>query len=200
MNAPIDSALYSMLPGPRAFMQKVTLSANEHRHLVINHPHSFTHGLREAVLRGLLDAHIESQDIIILTIQNDADVAASVGVHFGHQRITGAILASITGTTPKAVVLMAVGKQSQLLCESYAADFRNSTIYSQGLTRLVTLMQEPTLSEGTDGASRVITFDGGLWPQEMAAYISFRMVNRPRFGSTRLLSAIVAEFAGFDAE
>lgn len=201
MNAPIDSALYAMLPGPRAFMQKVALSANVHRHLVINHPHSFTLGLRNAVRRGLLDAHIDPEDIVILTIHDDADVAASVGVHFGQQRMTGAVLAGIAGTGPKAVVLMATGKQSQSLCDTYAADFRSASGYSQGMTRLVTLMQEADFREDmTDGASRVITFDGGLLPQEMSAYIAFRMVNRPCFGSTGLLSAIVAEFAGFDAE
>lgn len=201
MNTSIDSALYAMLPGPCAFIHRVALSANEHRHLVINHPHSISLGLRNAVRRGLLDAHIDPEDVIILTIQDDADVAACVGVHFGHQRMTGAVFAGIGGTAPKAVVLIAVGKQSQSHCDNYAADFRSATAYSHGLTRLVTLMQEADFREDmTDGASRVITFDGGLLPQEMSAYIAFRMVNRPCFGSTGLLTAIVAEFAGFDAE
>lgn len=201
MNAPVDSALYSMLPGPRAFMHRVAVSTNAHRHLVINHPHSFVAGLRHAVRRGLLDAHIDPENIVILTIHDDSDVAACVGVHFGQQRLTGAILAGITSPVPKAIVLMATGTQSQSLCDAYAANFRSATDYSHGLTRLVTLMQEAGFREDmTEGASRVITFDGGLRREEMSAYIAFRMVNQSGFGSTGLLSAIVLEFAGFDAE
>jgi hypothetical protein len=195
----IDSALYSMLPGPRAFMYKVASGAHEARHLVINHPNSFTQGLRESVKRGLQDAHIEN--VIVLNIQADADVADNVGVHFEHKRVTGAVLAGIPGSAPIAIVLMAAGKQAQELCEAYAADFQGATGHSQGVVRLVTMMQDALFtSDISDGASKVVTFDGGLKPQEMAAYISFRMVNRPAFGSTGLLSGIVSEFAGFDAE
>jgi hypothetical protein len=195
----IDSALYSMLPGPRAFMHRIASGVHEARHLVINHPNSFTQGLRETVKRGLQDAHIES--VIVLNIQADADVADNVGVHFGHKRVTGAVLAGISGSAPIAVVLIASGEQAQELCQAYAADFRGATGHSQGVVRLVNLMQDPLLkSSPCDGESKIITFDGGLNPQEMAAYISFRMVNRPGFGSTGLLRGIVTEFAGFDAE
>jgi hypothetical protein len=151
------------------------------------------------VKRGLHDAHIEN--VIVLNIQADADIADYVGVHFEHKRVTGAVLAGIQGSAPIAIVLMAVGKQAQELCQAYAADFRGATSYSQGVVRLVTMIQDDLFTRDPwDEASKVITFDGGLKPQEMAAYISFRMVNRAGFGSTGLLNGIVSEFAGFDAE
>jgi hypothetical protein len=193
----IDAGLYWQLPGPRAFVQKIASTINSARVLVVNLPHSMVPGTRDGFLRGLHDAHI--REPISITVRRGTDIASDVGMHFDKHRLTGSILAGVRASSETAVVLQAEDSTAQSLCEQYTMEFMTAVPHSHGSVRLVTTIHDPSLQGHSHiGNVQLITFDGGLTPDEMDAYVGLRMISRPGPGSTRLVRTIVSEFAGFD--
>lgn len=195
----LDAALYWRLPGPRNFVQRIATHIWSARVLVINLPKTVVPGTSDAIDRGLCDAHL--QDPIRLAIRSGTDIASDIGMHFGNQRITAERLADHRSSTDTAVVLRAEDARAQDMCEQYTREFMAATQYSHGNVRLVTSIHHKDHSRDKQiGNVQLIIFDGGLTADEMDAYVALRMANRPGPGSTRLLRAIISEFAGFDAQ
>lgn len=195
----IDAGLYWLLPGPREFMRKIAARITTARVLVVNLPRNAVPGTREGISRGLGDAHI--QDPIRLIIRGNTDIANDVGAHFSYRRMTASQLAGFRAPAEMAVILQAEDDQAQVMCEQFTAEFMEATGHSDGNVYLVTSIHDKDHQEDSQiGTVQLITFDGGLTADEMDAYVALRMVNRPGPGSTRLLKAIVSEFAGFDAQ
>lgn len=195
----IDAGLYWLLPGPRDFINKIATRISSSRVLVANLPRSIVPGTRECIIRGLRDAHI--QDPIQLIIRNGTDIANDVGVHFGIPRMTAPQLAEFHSSSEIVVILQAQDDKAQQQCEQYTLDFMEATSYYHGNVCLVTSIHDNQHQKDSQlGKVQLINFDGGLTPDEMDAYVALRMVNRSGPGSTRLLRAIISEFAGFDAQ
>jgi hypothetical protein len=195
----IDAGLYWLLPGPRCFTHKIASRISTARVLVVNLPRTIVPGTRDGIIRGLHDAHI--QDPVQLIIRSGTDIANDVGVHFGTRRMTAPQLADFRGSTEMAVILQAEDNKAQHMCEQYTREFVEAVGHCHGNVHLVTSIYDKRYqSDSQIDNVQLITFDGGLTPDEMNAYVTLRMVNRPGPGSTRLLRAIVSEFAGFDAQ
>ncbi len=195
----IDSRLYWVLPGPKRFVHKVATCIGNSRVLVVNMPSKTLPGTHDGVAQGLRDALVTEQ--LPLTIRGHMDIAEEIGSHFGDRRITPAHLAGQACPQATAVLLRAEDIKAQQQCERYALQFLEASKRHDGNVRLVTTLHDPKIqSDSSVEGVHAITFDGGLTPDEMDAYVALRMVDRPGPGSTRLLRSIVAEFAGFDAQ
>lgn len=196
----IDSPLYWRLPGPRAFIHKISSRIISTRVLVINLPLNRVPGTYEGIAHGLHDAHLGNP--IRLDVYENQDVASLVGFHFTEKsgRMTAAQMADHVHKSPITIVLHPKGDGGQTLCDEYSAEFMQAVHHCHGNVRLVTsIHNESLLKDSKVDSAEVITFDGGLSQDEMEAYVALRMADRPGPGSTRLLRAIVSEYAGFDA-
>lgn len=195
----IDAGLYWSLPGPRDFINKIASRISAVRVLAINLPQKIVPGTWEGVRHGLHQAHIDN--VIELIIRRGTDIADDVGFHFLGKRVTAAQLAGLTLSARSAVILKAEDPLAYDQCAQYTYDFMRASEHMSGNVHLVTSLHDPQFqSDIHDRDVQIITFDGGLSPDEMEAYVSLRMIGRPGPGSTRLFRAIVSEFAGFDAQ
>jgi hypothetical protein len=175
------------------------MRVNTARVLVVNLPRTMIPGTHDGIVRGLSDAHI--RDPIRLLIRRGTDIASDVGAHFSNRRLTAGQLADYQAATQMAVILQAEDDLAQAMCEQYTMEFMAATEHCDGNVHLVTTIHHSANQNDSHiGKVQLITFDGGLTPDEMDAYVALRMVNRPGPGSTRLLRAIVSEFAGFDVQ
>lgn len=195
----IDSRLYWLLPGPKGFVHKIAACVDNSRVLVVNLPRKVLPGTYDGIAQGLRDAHVREQ--LQLTIRGQMNIADEIGSHFGYAHAVPAHLAAQVCPQPTAVVLRAEDDEAQARCERYAMDFMAATKHHDGNVKLVTTLHDPRFQRDSRIEDvQVITFDGGLTADEMDAYVSLRMIDRPGPGSTRLLRAITSEFAGFDAQ
>lgn len=195
----IDSRLYWMLPGPKGFMHRISACAGHSRVLVVNLPAKVLPGTHDGIVQGMRDAHVMEQ--LPLTIRGQMDIGDEIGSHFGYRRMTPAQLAGQVCPQVTAVILRAEDSEAQHRCERYAVDFMKASKHHDGNVRLVTSLHDREIQKDSHIEDvQVITFDGGLTPDEMDAYVALRMIDRPGPGSTKLLRSIVTEYAGFDAQ
>lgn len=196
----LNAGLYWLLPGPRSLIEKIATQITSSRVLVVNLPKTTVPGTREGITRGLQDAHFPHP--IRLLIRSGTDIASDVGVHFGegNRRVTAAELARVHLASASSILLQPDDAKAQALCDAYTVEFMAATGHTEGNVHLATTIHDAShQGDGHQNDIHLITFDGGLTPDEMDAYVSLRMINRPGPGSTRLLRAIISEFAGFDA-
>lgn len=197
----IDASLYWLIPGPRALIQRIATDVLRVRVMVVNLPKIPVPGTLDGITKGLSEAHLDP--VVQLNVHSSTDIASEVGVHFGsgQRRISAPELARLRNFTPRTVLLQPQSREGQVLCDAYTQQFMETTAHSDGNVHLVTMIHEPNLKEGgQQGDIQVLAFDGGLTKDEMEAYVALRMATRTGPGSTRLMRAIVSEFAGFDAE
>lgn len=200
-NETIDTALYWILPGPRALLTRVADAALISRVLWINLPYKPVRGTWEKIKEGLRSANIAIP--IDLTIRAGTDIAAEIGVHVHERRVTAAQLAMHAAQQKTAVILRAEDSLAKKECDAYASEFMTglSTVGQQGNMQLVISGHDEALkNDAHDNGLQVIAFDGALTFDEIDAYVAIRMLDSPGPGSTRLLRRIVSEFAGFDVE
>ncbi|WP_446900808.1 hypothetical protein [Burkholderia sp. YIM B11467] len=165
----------------------------------INLPIATLPGTWEGVRRGLCHGHIER--IVTLKIGGGTDISAEVGAHFGRKHLTAAELMAVEADARTGVILLPDGALGTENIERYGHEFLRAIGTGAGNVHLVLGVHEEVLKQDErEGGVQVITFDGGLSPDEMHAYVAIRMLSRPGPGTTRLSRAIVAEFAGFDVE
>jgi hypothetical protein len=169
----------------------------ESRLLAVNLPDYILPGTWDRVRQGLEDGYAD--DVVELVIRSGSDIAIDVGHHFRQSRVTAGKLAGITHDGKRAIVLKADGEEAHKQCRQFGYDFMIATAHTDGNVRLVISLNDPDFgNEGSDDI-QIVSFDGGLTADEMDAYVGLRMIGRAGLGSTRLLKAIVSEFAGFDA-
>ena len=195
----IDAQLYWSLPGPREFMHKIASRASTSRVLAINTPRRTIAGTWSKVKEGLKNAHVDP--VIELIIRKGTDISEDVGVHLSTGRITAGQLAAVSENMSTAIMLRAEDPEANELCAQYTAEFLEATEHSHGNIHLVTALHD--IDYQTDQSApdvEIIAFDGGVSQEEMDAYVSLRMITRPGPGSTRLVRALVSEFAGFDVQ
>ncbi len=195
--ASIDAQLYWSLPGPREFVHKIAARASASRVLAINTPKHTIGGTWGKVKEGLRNAHIDQ--IIELIIRKGTDISEDVGVHLSTGRITAGQLAAVTENMRTAIMLRAEDPEANDLCAQYTTEFLEATEHSHGNIHLVTALHDIDYQNDQSAPDvEIIAFDGGVSQDEMDAYVSLRMITRPGPGSTRLVRALVSEFAGFD--
>lgn len=198
MTALLDSKLYWSLPGPAEFVHRVATRAARGRALLINIPSNIVPGVMQMTVEAIRQAH--STEPIVLDVREGTDLTRDVAKHFGRGLITAKQLAAHEGDATQAVVLRADGDIGQRVCEDFAWQFMQATKECRGNVLMLVCIQLPDQrSDGADGDTHVLTFDGGLTREEMRAYVGIRMIQRGGPGSTSLLREIVTEFAGFDA-
>jgi hypothetical protein len=191
--------VYWGLPGPRHFITRIEVTAANSRLIWINLPYQSPPGTWEGIQKGLKNGHIDR--IINLRISSGTDISAEIGVHFDRKHLSAAELIALQADRRAAVILMPDGPDSAPNIERFGNEFLRAIGKGEGNVHLVLGVHEESLvSDAREGGVQVITFDGGLSPDEMDAYIAIRMLSRPGPGSTRLTRAIVSEFAGFDVE
>lgn len=195
----IAADLYWTLPGPRKFIGQVAECAGVARLLWVNLPFEPIPGLWEGVKTGLKHAHIDR--VVELIIRDGTDIAADIGFHLSLRRVTAGELILCEAPCRTAFILRAEGAKGTANCHAYATAFLESVGKGGGNVLLVVSGHEAKLVEtAAKGELGVVSFDGGLSPDEMDAYVSIRMLDRSGPGSTRLTRSIVSEFAGFDVE
>jgi hypothetical protein len=193
----IDTSFYWVLPGPRSFALRIGELLAGNRMMAINLPLVTVAGTWDLVQQGIEHAHIPQ--VFKIMVREGTNVATDVGFQFDRPGLNGAQLANHVAHTPSAVILRSDSEAGMNLCNDYAADFCKAIDHGSGNVRLITAWhsEEYTNDVGGNGI-QIVTFDGGISPDEMEAYVAVRMMSRPGPGSTRLMRAIVAEFAGFD--
>jgi hypothetical protein len=80
-----------------------------------------------------------------------------------------------------SILLQPDDAKAQALCDAYTVEFMAATGHTEGNVHLVTTIHDAShQGDGHQNKIHLITFDGGLTPDEMDAYVSLRMINRPR--------------------
>jgi hypothetical protein len=191
--------LYWSLPGPRHFITRIEECAASVRLLWINLPRQCLPGTWEGVQKGLENGHID--EVRTLKIGGGTNIGSEIAVHLGRRHLSAAELMSFQADKRTAFILMPDGLEGVNNIGKFGAEFLNAIGRGNGNIQLVLGGHEEALAaDQRDGNVQVITFDGGLSPDEMDAYIAIRMLSRQGPGSTRLARAIVSEFGGFDVE
>lgn len=193
----IDTSFYWVLPGPRSFAMRIGELLAGNRMMAINLPLVTVPGTWDLVQQGIEHGHVPQ--VFKIMVREGTNIGADVGFQFDRAAISGAQLANHVAQTPSAVILRSDSEAGMDLCNDYAAEFGKAIDQSQGNVRLITAWHSEDFVNDVGGQGiQVVTFDGGISPEEMEAYVAVRMMTRPGPGSTRLMRSIVAEFAGFD--
>lgn len=183
------------LPTPQEFCSAVTDAARVKRAIIVNRPkdRSSDHGLREALL------YANIPDPLFIDIQDGTNISNTLAPHFGGVATHASNLAAEKSNHGHAVVLRANSERAQKHCEKYMAEFIGALPEHEGNIRLVLSFQDPEMKESVSHEDfAVIVYDGMLHPEEMQAYVSYRMLGRQDFKSTSLIRHLVTEFASFD--
>lgn len=173
----------------------MTDAARVKRAIIVNRPkdRSPDHGLREA----LHCANIP--DPLFIDVQDGTNISNTLAPHFGGSATHASNLAAEKSPHGHAVVLRANSERSQKHCEKYMGEFIESLPEHDGNIRLILSFEDPGMKETESHEDfAVIVYDGMLRPEEMQAYVSYRMLGRQDFKSTSLLRHLVTEFASFD--
>lgn len=197
---PVAVDLYWILPGPVDFIRRIARAATDGQLLFVNLPAKTVPGTWESVSRGLRDAHIDKLNDIRITGGND--IAADIGANLGLDRISAEALAGHQAPSRTAFILRTDGTdKARENAEKFTTAFmQTNPVISGNVLLVVSISNDDLARDAQMDNVHVVAFDGGLSPDEMDAYVSLRMMDRPGPGSTRLLRSIVAEFAGFDVE
>lgn len=198
--ARVHPDLYWSLPRPHELIGKLAARVRDRRVTMIHHPDPPMPGLWKAVSSALHQALFEPSAIVELRVTGGMDIAEAIRIHLkiGAMSVSG--LAKLALPTPMVVVLQAVTAEDRERCEQFVKEFIEATAPADGNIHVVS--RAPSDLPARDAAApiwQIFAFDGGLSPDEMLAYVTTRMIGRPGPGSTRLLAALVREFAGCDA-
>lgn len=189
------SDLYWSLPSPTAFIHAVTDAARDKRAVIINHP--TTVDLATGIREGLRNANVHEPTF--LHVYPGASIADLLAPHFADKTMTASDLALHVSSGSCAVVLQAKGDIAQEACMKYATEYVDALAQAKGNAKLILTIShsEFTKIESTEQFA-IVPFDGALHPEEMHAYVAFKMVGRREFHSTHLLRHLITEFAAFD--
>lgn len=162
--------------------------------------HDPSAGAWQAVQRALDKAQPEPFQLIKLDIQSGTHIESEIGQHFGEVMLSAARLATSSACTG-TVVLWPHAEQAASRCLVYFRAFAQAAVLDDAPSRLVVVLPQSILlprdADSIEAAE--IAFDPALHPEEMEAYVAMRMIDRPGPGSSKLLAALVTEYAGFDA-
>jgi RNase P protein component len=196
----VDAQLYWSLPSARQFVASIAERMHHSRLLALNMPNQVVPGTWDKVKQGLLDWYADNP--IELIIRPGTDIAIEVGQHFNSGRVTAGHLAAMVTTAKTAIVLKAEGEGAHRECQQYGIQFMDAAEHApEGNVRLIISLNDGSWlqhEDVIDDKIQILNFDGALSTEEMEAYVALRMIQRPGPGSSRLLKAIVAEYAGFD--
>jgi len=191
------SSLYWSLPTPRGFVERVQGQAKACRATVLSFRRHLMPGTWDGVREGLRAADVMYKEI---SIGDGTDIALEIAPHLECPTATPLVLAQHKPSYPVAVLLRPQSDVARQRCEEYFAHFLREVEHSAGTVHLFIEMRDGQQKLDARGRDvQVLAFDGALTPDEMAAYVGIRMLGREGPGSTRLLRALVYEFAGFDA-
>lgn len=183
------------LPTPQEFCSAVTDAARVNRAIIVNRPkdRSSDYGLREA----LQNANIH--DPLFVDIHDGTNISNTLAPHFGNAVTHARDLAAQRSAHGHAVILRANSERSQKHCEKYMSEFICALADHDGDVRLILSFHDSEIrrTELVKDVA-VIVYDGMLRPEEMHAYVSYRMLGRQDFNSTTLIRHLVTEFASFD--
>lgn len=183
------------LPTPQAFCSAVTDAAWVKRAIIVNRPKDrrSDHGLREAL------HYANIPDPLFIDIQDGTNISNTLAPHFGGVVTHASDLTAEKSSHGHAVVLRANSEKSQKHCEKYMMEFIRALPEHDGNIRLILSFEDPEMKETASHEDfTVIVYDGMLRPEEMQAYVSYRMLGRQDFKSTTLIRHLVTEFASFD--
>ena len=191
------SSLYWSLPTPRSFVERVQSHAKACRATVLSFRRHLMPGTWDGVKEGLRAADVLYKEI---SIGDGTDIALEIAPHLECSAATPLVLAQLRANHLVAVLLRPRSEMARQRCDDYFAHFLREVEHSAGSVHLFIEMRDGEQRLDAKGRDvQVLTFDGALSPDEMAAYVGIRMLGREGPGSTRLLRALVYEYAGFDA-
>lgn len=192
----VASALFWMLPGPTAFLDRLAGLLNGHRAVAIHLSERTVLGHHGLIDRALARCHFEGRSPVVLRVhdasQIDCDVAQHLCISEGQRQIGGLGLADwhtrargqgAEALAPSTFVLRPRGEEALQSAWAYLRDFVEALPGSQGNTRLILVRidNEPGWSSTelaplvTSGQFQAISFDGALGPDEMRAYLGMRL-------------------------
>lgn len=200
-HAPLASAVYWMLPGPRAFIEAISHGISRAKAVlvevqgrgVINFPSAFEQALRVT--------HTEAEQSIRLSVEDGSHIESDIGHHLNLATISPRQLAQIQGARHHKIVLTPRSSRADEKCLSYLRAFAEASqsIVDRGSVTLVVIrFNGDTAWPDVPGLTQV-RFSGVLSGEEMKAYVGMRMIGRRGPGTTSLTQHLVAEFSGFDA-
>lgn len=197
----IATDLYWSLPTPKAAIDAICAQVLASPWAVLRLPAVNIAGLNTAVSGALERIHLDRQRTRWLKIDDGMSVPIGIGAALTRTAVTAKELASATSLV-RAIVLEAKSKSAVEECEEYLeayADEMRET--GRDAPKLIALLPEPDDAgrEARSSARHEIIFSGALTVEEMAAYVSVRMIDRSGPAETGLLRRLVSEFAGFDA-
>lgn len=219
--------LFWMLPGPSAFMDKVTSLFTRQRAVAVHLAERTVLGHHLLTDRALAQSHFDGAPPAMLRVHDASQIDCDIAQHLGdgrkhispstlaewntqsHQQITGQV-------SPHTFALRPRGAQALKAAWTYLTEFAKALPNSGGNTRLILIRvdNDPTWDSRTlskslgDANLDVAFFDGALSADEMRAYIGMRIALSGRAGNQedalsfpmkRLTRSLVGEFAGFDA-
>ena len=195
--------LFWSLPSPRAFCRSITEAALGARAILINTPFGKT--LEYGVMEGLRNANIHQPLILILIliIEDGTNISNTLAPHFGNEPIHANQLAAVQVPQPQAIILRSTTERSYTHCSKYMTEFIEEITKTTGNLRLMVSLQDKTIKKNMFGNMStdqfaVVVYDGTLMPEEMQAYVSYRMLGREELGSTSLIRHLVTDFASYD--
>lgn len=192
----VASALFWMLPGPTAFLDRLAGLINSHRAVAIHLSERTVLGHHGLIDRALARCHFEGPAPVMLRVhdasQIDCDIAQHLCASEGQRQIGGLGLADwhtrargkgAEALAPSTFVLRPRGDVALQSAWAYLRDFVDALPGSQGNTRLILVRidNEPGWSSAelapllTSGQFQAISFEGALDPDEMRAYLGMRL-------------------------
>ncbi len=190
------SALFWMLPGPSAFLDRVASLLNNHRAVAVHLSERTVLGHHGLIDQALARCHFEGPAPVMLRVhdasQIDCDVAQHLCASEGQRQIGGLGLADwhtrarhseSAATSPSTFVLKPRGEVALQSAKAYLQEFIEALPGSHGNTRLILIRidNEPAWTDAeldplrATGQFQAISFDGALGPDEMRAYLGMRL-------------------------
>lgn len=193
----VSTAHYWTLPSPRSFVTDLREATKDCAAVAILVTGQRIPGLRDRIEEALDGAHVEART---LDVAEGASLPASIGSVLSRSFVTAAQLATFGSGQQQAIVLRPQSAKAEEQCRRYFTDFVRALDGGGCVIHLVVLLRDGDL-HNVNGSNvvRTIRYDGALEHDEMRAYVAQRMIGRDGPGSTRLLAALVTEYAGFDA-
>lgn len=192
----VASALFWMLPGPSAFLDRLAGLLNGHRAVAIHLSERTVLGHHGLIDRALARCHFDGPAPVMLRVhdasQIDCDVAQHLCASEGRRQIGGLSLADwhtrargagADALAPNTFVLRPRGEDALESAWSYLREFVEALPGSHGNTRIILVRtdNDPDWPSSelhplfTSGQFQAISFDGALGPDEMRAYLGMRL-------------------------
>lgn len=196
----LDTQIYPVMPSCRKFIRNVAIKAPTRRALLIQSNRLSHRHVWVWVKEGLREAHCTHP--IELRISEGMDIPSEIGPQLGRRSISAQELASLEGTSPQYIILRASSEAGRQNCHDFAVSFIKRCITDrEGCVHL--LLDAPDDEDLKPRGSElieVINFSAAMPREEMNAYVTMRMIERSGPGTTQLLRALIAEFAGYDPQ